>query len=171
MEPVFEYRRSTKDEGREWLVWAVFTTAGLLALIWFLRSIRAESSPKDSTLDVLGVIFTIMLGVGIALYYVSRNIKMDTYFTVQIFEDRIECECPHPDFGPSFTLMLEEISHVERDRDGWCEIVTHKGEVFQVTREYGNPRDQILSTLQSLRPELETKHVEVLSSSRTAKTI
>ena len=113
MEPVFEYRRSTKDEGKEWLVWAVLSTAGFLALIWLLRSIRVESSLRDSIQDGLGVVFAIMLGVGMALHYVI-NIKMDTYFTVRIYEDKIECYCPHSDFGQSFTLMFDEISKHRR---------------------------------------------------------
>jgi hypothetical protein len=169
MQPVFEYRHSTKTEGYAALIGLLATMIGLVWGIWFFRGHRVESSPVNSIFDGVALVFVIVGCVAFIFGYAIPNIRLNTYFSVRIFEDRIECESPHPNFGPSFALKLEEISHFECDNDGDWVIVSVSGEVFGVTPNYGNPQPQVLNTLHSLRPDLETKHVKKLSVNQPKK--
>ena len=88
---------------------------------------------------------------------------MDGHYRLSVFSDRIECESPHPSFGPSYRIEFREIQFIEHDTRGegtnmWT-VVTQTGDRILISHNYGNPVSRIVGLIQSARPELEVRNV------------
>ena len=99
----------------------------------------------------------------VVVVYVGPNLWMHRHFRLSVFADHIECESPHPSFGPSYRIAFSEIQLIERDARGegdakWT-VVTHAGDRIPLSYNYGNPVSRIVGLLQAARSDLQVRDI------------
>ena len=155
-QPVLQHTRTTRSEGLRALVRALLVGGVLLAAPLFLQIHRDSPVFFWACQVICGVIFCFFV-VG----YAVPNLRLHGHYRLCVFPDRIECESPHPSFGPSYRIEFREIQFIEHDTRGegtniWT-IVTQTGDRIFLSHNYGNPVSRIVGLIQSARPELEVR--------------
>lgn len=161
-EPLLEHIRTTRGEGWRKLWTALYTALGLVAgvlfldLHWHLR--QEQATFFWMYLAITGIIISLTI-----FGYVVPNFRMGRRFTIRVFDDHIECESPHPTFGPSYNIAFADISLIEHDMscDGnsWT-MITQTGDRVSITPNYGNPVGRIVAIIQATRPDIEVRLIQ-----------
>ena len=155
-QPVLQHTRTTRSEGLRAFVRALLV-GGVLLGAPFIFDLHRDSPVFFWVWQVIGGSILCFFVVA----YAIPNLRMHGHYTLSVFPDRIECESPHPSFGPSYRIEFREIQFIEHDTrgegtDNWA-VVTNAGDRIPLTPNYGNPVSRIIRLIQTAQPNLEVR--------------
>ena len=114
------------------------------------------------------VLMAILFGLafaGLLLYSTVSNFRTGGHFRSMLTTRRLVCESPLKSQGESFALWIDEIAFIEEhsgsadDSSSTCYLRNLNGDIFWLTRNYGNPTAKILDRLEELNPKIQTRYI------------
>ena len=157
-QPMLQHTRTARSEGLRALVRALLVGGVLLAAPLFFGAHRDSPAFFWAFQVICGSILCFFV-----VAYAVPNLRMHGHYRLCVFPDRVECESPHPSFGPSYRIEFREIQFIEHDNSGDgignFTVVTNAGDKILISHNYGNPVSRIIRLIQAARPNLEVRQL------------
>ncbi|WDQ16076.1 hypothetical protein [Rhodopirellula sp. P2] len=150
-----EYQRSWLRD----LAISVFALTSVSALCGFLAYSARSIDVTPLRTFAISIIAILFAGnAAIWLWWVFWMLVRRQSFVCRVTSRLIECFCPIPLRGSSFTLPLHELDSVRMDalHEGGqrCTLITTDGREYDLTFYYGNPVHLVIDAIAHLKPDV-----------------